>query len=265
MRRSAREALLRWRCHRRRRDRNSGRQRDRFVRARQSPSIAARTLRRQWSSPAAEGAAPTITVSSPLTLAHAAGAEVSGTGITLTAALSQAHASGAQVVSRAPFTPVRPTTITGALIEGAGGTEPGDIRRQLEVLESRTPQLGAKVRAKDAALRPTSAFNFFRASVNGAARRHACQWPTTQRRRAVIRHRYQWLSATLTTCSRWNGGHVPFEGNEASDESPEFHERGGWRSDRRDRPEPICPILPNQKGRSYRCRALPSIESKLTA
>ena len=58
--------------------------------------------------------------------------------------------------------------------------------------------------------------------------------------------------------------HVPSEGNEASDESPEFHERGGWRSDWRDRRRPICPILPNQKGRSYTCRALPSIESKLT-
>jgi hypothetical protein len=43
----------------------------------------------------------TITVA-PLTLAHAAGAQVSGSGITLTAALTQAHASGAQVASSAP-------------------------------------------------------------------------------------------------------------------------------------------------------------------
>jgi hypothetical protein len=44
----------------------------------------------------------TITVATPLTLAHAAGAQVSGSGITLTAALTQAHASGAQVASNAP-------------------------------------------------------------------------------------------------------------------------------------------------------------------
>ena len=43
-----------------------------------------------------------ITVAAPLTLAHAAGAQVSGTGITLSAALTKAHASGAQVVSDVP-------------------------------------------------------------------------------------------------------------------------------------------------------------------
>jgi hypothetical protein len=43
-----------------------------------------------------------ITVTAPLTLAHAAGAQVSGTGITLSAALTKAHASGAQVVSDVP-------------------------------------------------------------------------------------------------------------------------------------------------------------------
>jgi non-reducing end alpha-L-arabinofuranosidase len=41
--------------------------------------------------------ASSITVSAPLTLAHAAGAEVSGTGITLTAPLTREHASEAQV------------------------------------------------------------------------------------------------------------------------------------------------------------------------
>ena len=46
--------------------------------------------------------APAITLSSPLKLAHAAGAEISGTGITLTAALSQAHESGAQVADAVP-------------------------------------------------------------------------------------------------------------------------------------------------------------------
>jgi len=43
-----------------------------------------------------------ITVAAPLTLAHAAGAQVSGTGITLTAALTRAHAGGAQVASDSP-------------------------------------------------------------------------------------------------------------------------------------------------------------------
>jgi hypothetical protein len=48
------------------------------------------------------GAGPTITVAAPLTLAHAAGAQVSGTGITVSAALTRAHASGAQVASNLP-------------------------------------------------------------------------------------------------------------------------------------------------------------------
>jgi len=43
-----------------------------------------------------------ITVNTPLTLAHAAGVEVSGTGITITAPLAQAHASGAPVISTLP-------------------------------------------------------------------------------------------------------------------------------------------------------------------
>jgi hypothetical protein len=46
--------------------------------------------------------APAITVAAPLTLAHAAGAQVSGTGITLTAALTRAHAIGAQVTDDVP-------------------------------------------------------------------------------------------------------------------------------------------------------------------
>jgi hypothetical protein len=44
----------------------------------------------------------TITVSAPLTRAHAAGAQVSGSGITLTAALTKAHGSGAQVAGSVP-------------------------------------------------------------------------------------------------------------------------------------------------------------------
>ena len=43
-----------------------------------------------------------ITVTSPLTHAHAAGAQVSGTGITLAAALTRAHAAGAQVTDNVP-------------------------------------------------------------------------------------------------------------------------------------------------------------------
>ncbi len=43
-----------------------------------------------------------ITVTAPLTLAHAAGVQVSGSGITLTTALTRAHANGAQVASNLP-------------------------------------------------------------------------------------------------------------------------------------------------------------------
>ncbi len=48
------------------------------------------------------GGGATITVTAPLTFAHAAGAQVSGSGITLTAPLSRAHASGAQVAGSVP-------------------------------------------------------------------------------------------------------------------------------------------------------------------
>ncbi len=46
--------------------------------------------------------APTMTVSKPLTHAHAAGAQLSGTGITLAAGLTRAHASGALVTDHVP-------------------------------------------------------------------------------------------------------------------------------------------------------------------
>ena len=49
----------------------------------------------------------TITVAAPLTLAHAAGAQICGTGITLNSALTRAHASGAQVTDNVP-TPSAP-------------------------------------------------------------------------------------------------------------------------------------------------------------
>ena len=44
----------------------------------------------------------TITVSAPLTIAHAEGTQVCGSGITLTGALTKAHASGAQVANNVP-------------------------------------------------------------------------------------------------------------------------------------------------------------------
>ncbi len=44
----------------------------------------------------------TISVTGPLTHAHAAGVQVSGTGITLNAALTRAHAGGAQVFDNLP-------------------------------------------------------------------------------------------------------------------------------------------------------------------
>ncbi len=44
----------------------------------------------------------TITVSAPLKLAHAAGAQLSGSGITLTSALTKAHDTGAQIASSLP-------------------------------------------------------------------------------------------------------------------------------------------------------------------
>ena len=56
----------------------------------------------------------TITVSAPLTFAHAVDAQVSGTGITLTAALTRAHDSGAQVAGNVP-TPGAPNQYTRAI------------------------------------------------------------------------------------------------------------------------------------------------------
>jgi len=48
------------------------------------------------------GAGATITVAAPLTLAHAAGAQVSGSGITLAKALTKTHESGARVAGGVP-------------------------------------------------------------------------------------------------------------------------------------------------------------------
>jgi len=49
-----------------------------------------------------QGGEASITVSAPLTSAHAEGVQVSGTGITLTSTLSRAHDSGAQVAGGTP-------------------------------------------------------------------------------------------------------------------------------------------------------------------
>ena len=48
------------------------------------------------------GGGGSITVTAPLTIAHAAGAPVAGSGITFTTALTKAHDSGAQIVSNGP-------------------------------------------------------------------------------------------------------------------------------------------------------------------
>jgi hypothetical protein len=44
----------------------------------------------------------TITLTAPLSHAHAAGAQVSGSGITLTTALTRTHSSGTQVSDNLP-------------------------------------------------------------------------------------------------------------------------------------------------------------------
>jgi hypothetical protein len=48
------------------------------------------------------GAAAAITVTAPLTRAHAAGAPISGSGITLATALAKPHAAGAPVATHVP-------------------------------------------------------------------------------------------------------------------------------------------------------------------
>jgi non-reducing end alpha-L-arabinofuranosidase len=55
----------------------------------------------------------TVTVAAPLTIAHAAGVQVSGTGITLAAGLTKAHASGAPVAVSVP-TPGAPNRYDNA-------------------------------------------------------------------------------------------------------------------------------------------------------
>jgi non-reducing end alpha-L-arabinofuranosidase len=49
-----------------------------------------------------QGAGPSITISAPLTRAHAVGAEIAGTGITVMGGLTKAHDRGAQVVNGVP-------------------------------------------------------------------------------------------------------------------------------------------------------------------
>jgi hypothetical protein len=64
--------------------------------------IASTTGGGRGGGPGRGGAGPTITVTAPLKIAHAASAQVSGSGIILTAALTKPHASGAQVASDLP-------------------------------------------------------------------------------------------------------------------------------------------------------------------
>ena len=53
-----------------------------------------------------------ITLTSPVTLVHAVGAQVSGSGITLSAPLARAHANASQVTSEVP-TPGAPNQYYG--------------------------------------------------------------------------------------------------------------------------------------------------------
>ena len=74
------------------------------VSARRSPLTVAERLRRRLSPPRV-GAAEARRHNyghSPLKLAHAASAQVSGSGITITGALTRAHSSGSQVVGGVP-------------------------------------------------------------------------------------------------------------------------------------------------------------------
>lgn len=63
-------------------------------------------VRRQRGGPAGAGTVPapmdTITVTAPLTKAHAAGVHVSGTGLTFAAPLKKAHGAGTQIAGSAP-------------------------------------------------------------------------------------------------------------------------------------------------------------------
>ncbi len=69
----------------------------------------------------AGGGSPSVTVSAPLTLAHAVGVQVSGPGITLSAPLAKAHASGA-IVYGTWLTFAAPLTLahaSGAAVSGS--------------------------------------------------------------------------------------------------------------------------------------------------
>ena len=70
--------------------------------ANQETAVVASTGRGGPGGPGGGPGGATVTVTAPLKLAHAAGAQVSGSGITLTAALTRAHASGAQVATSLP-------------------------------------------------------------------------------------------------------------------------------------------------------------------
>ena len=81
-----------------------------------------------------------ITVSAPLTMAHAAGTEVSGTGITLTAPLTHEHA-GERRSPAAPPRPARPTIMKRQRVEVACRAElnirsPNRLRGTLKLVEA---------------------------------------------------------------------------------------------------------------------------------
>ncbi len=70
----------------------------------QETAVVASTSRGSFRGPGGPGgqAGPTITVTAPLTSAHAADVQVSGSGITLTTALTRTHASGAVLTDELP-------------------------------------------------------------------------------------------------------------------------------------------------------------------
>jgi hypothetical protein len=98
-----------------------------------------------------------ITVTAPLTHAHAAGTPISGSGITLSAALTKTHANGTQVSSEVP-TPVRGTNTRESgqartsssirpAISSTGCSGPGE--RSDEFLVFRIHGMPRKFRAAD--------------------------------------------------------------------------------------------------------------------
>jgi hypothetical protein len=70
--------------------------------SRETAVVVSTTRGGRFGPPGGPARSASITVAAPLTLAHAAGAQVSGTGITLTAALTRAHDRGVPVAGGVP-------------------------------------------------------------------------------------------------------------------------------------------------------------------